>query len=397
MYIGTFDNATNIQSQTVTKFLMKLKYASNSESKLKGPTLKQIYAPFYEVLSHQQHIWVMDENERITAADSANALLKGTTNDYVWRFVEHKGRLYAGTFDSSTAYNYFLGTHIDDFLEEICAVDTGIPQSSRELFSGKILKRVRTLAASFISKRKKNANNSLQSKADDLMEAAENTSQILEKFYEGDCTVDEVLVAIKALKESRSAITDDQVAAMDSKDFSSLVEKVDTILNFFDVEGLVYWAKARTLVRKEAKGFDLLTTTDGEHWDRILDDGIKDRYNYGGRTFTVCNNELYVGTANPYYGAQLWKITDLSAPDDKVASKPRLSKKSVKVKKGKTVKVKIIGKTPGTKITYKNTKYAKITSKRTASVLKVKGLKKGKTTLKIKVNGVTLKLKVTVK
>ena len=70
---------------------------------------------------------------------------------------------------------------------------------------------------------------------------------------------------------------------------------------------------------------------------------------------------------------------------------------SVKVKKGKTVKVRVIGKAPGTKNTYKNTKYAKITSKRTASVLKVKGLKKGKTTLKIKVNGVTLKLKVTVK
>ena len=49
-----------------------------------GPSLSQIYAPFYEVLSHPQHIWVMDENEKIVPAERVNALLDGTTNDYVW-------------------------------------------------------------------------------------------------------------------------------------------------------------------------------------------------------------------------------------------------------------------------------------------------------------------------
>jgi hypothetical protein len=80
-----------------------------------------------------------------------------------------------------------------------------------------------------------------------------------------------------------------------------------------------------------------------------------------------------------------------------VTTSPKLAKKSIKVKVGKKAKVKIIGKAPGVKNTYKNTKYAKITSKRTAKTLKVKGLKKGKTVLKVKVNGVNLKLKVTVK
>ena len=40
---------------------------------------------------------------------------------------------------------------------------------------------------------------------------------------------------------------------------------------------------------------------------------------------------------------------------------------------------------------------AKVTSKKSAKSLKIKGLKKGKTTLKITVNGVKLKLKVKVK
>ena len=81
----------------------------------------------------------------------------------------------------------------------------------------------------------------------------------------------------------------------------------------------------------------------------------------------------------------------------KVTTSPKLSKSSVTVKKGKTVKVKITGKAKTVKNVYTNTKKAKVVSKNTAATIKVKGLKKGSTTLKIKVNGVALKLKVKVK
>ena len=80
-----------------------------------------------------------------------------------------------------------------------------------------------------------------------------------------------------------------------------------------------------------------------------------------------------------------------------VTTSPKLSKKSVTVKKGKTVSVKITGKASTVKNVYTNTKYAKIISAETAAKIKVKGLRKGKTTLKVKVNGVVLKLKVKVK
>lgn len=70
---------------------------------------------------------------------------------------------------------------------------------------------------------------------------------------------------------------------------------------------------------------------------------------------------------------------------------------SVSVKKGKTVSLKIDGKANAVKNSYKNTKYAKVTSKRTAKTIKIRGLKKGKTTLYITVNGKKLKLRVNVK
>lgn len=80
-----------------------------------------------------------------------------------------------------------------------------------------------------------------------------------------------------------------------------------------------------------------------------------------------------------------------------VTTNPKLDKKTVTVKKNKVVKVKLTGKVKSIKNTYKNTKKAEIISKKNATKLKIKGLKKGTTTLKIRVNGVkTLKLKVNV-
>ena len=81
-----------------------------------------------------------------------------------------------------------------------------------------------------------------------------------------------------------------------------------------------------------------------------------------------------------------------------VTTEPKLSKTVVTVNKGKTAVVKLSGKAAIINNKYTNTKIAKITSKASTSILKIKGLKKGETTLKIKVNGVkTLNLKVIVK
>lgn len=80
-----------------------------------------------------------------------------------------------------------------------------------------------------------------------------------------------------------------------------------------------------------------------------------------------------------------------------VTTSPTLSAKSITLKKGKTKTVKITGKASNVNNKYTNSKFAKITSKTSAAKLVVKGLKKGSTTIKIKVNGVTLKLKVKVR
>lgn len=73
-------------------------------------------------------------------------------------------------------------------------------------------------------------------------------------------------------------------------------------------------------------------------------------------------------------------------------------KKSVTVRKGKWTKLRLKGRVRNFKTTLKSTKYAKFAVKRNSDTLYIRGVKKGKTTLKVKVNGVkTLKIKVKVK
>lgn len=82
-----------------------------------------------------------------------------------------------------------------------------------------------------------------------------------------------------------------------------------------------------------------------------------------------------------------------------VTTSPKLSRTTLNIKKGKTATVKLTGKVANINNKYYNySKVAKIVSKANTTSIKVKALKKGTTTLKVRVNGVNvLRLKVKVK
>ena len=59
-------------------------------------------------------------------------------------------------------------------------------------------------------------------------------------------------------------------------------------------------------------GFDLFVSEDGKHFEPVLLDGLNNRYNYGARMLYVdSNNDLYIGTANPYQGLEVWKAEEV--------------------------------------------------------------------------------------
>ena len=296
MYLGTFDNATAVQSETVVKAIRKLNAMMTGSDP--GPSLASIFGPIYQVLSHPQHIWVMDAEENIVAADEANELLEGTTNDYVWRFIEYQGRLYTGTFDASSAYTYFLNGPVSGLINSLQANGVVVSEAFQGLRDGSYRKE---LLADFNAAATKGV-----SLADliALRDAVDNALAVVEAFLNDEADVDDLLAAMEQLQAARDAVYDN----LNMERFAQLLVSVDFLLACFDVEGLRLWSAARALANRAQRGFDIYATEDGENWDIVVRDGIGDPYNYGARTFTICNDELYVGTANPYYGAQLWRI-----------------------------------------------------------------------------------------
>ena len=59
-------------------------------------------------------------------------------------------------------------------------------------------------------------------------------------------------------------------------------------------------------LRKAKQGFDLYVSEDGVNFQTITVDGFGDPYNHGLRAFAVTDQGLCLGTANPFYGTQVW-------------------------------------------------------------------------------------------
>ncbi len=57
-------------------------------------------------------------------------------------------------------------------------------------------------------------------------------------------------------------------------------------------------------------GFDLWESNDGENFCDVSLDGFHNKYNYGLRTMIVTedNSKLFLGTANPYEGCEVWQL-----------------------------------------------------------------------------------------
>ena len=57
-------------------------------------------------------------------------------------------------------------------------------------------------------------------------------------------------------------------------------------------------------------GCDVYYTSDGVNWSPLTRDGFGDQFNYGARILLPTANTLYIGTANPFYGAQVYTVSD---------------------------------------------------------------------------------------
>jgi hypothetical protein len=60
------------------------------------------------------------------------------------------------------------------------------------------------------------------------------------------------------------------------------------------------------------RGFDLYISEDGVNFSSVFLDGLGNPHNYGGRIlFVDSKNDLYLGTANPFDGCEVWRTDNI--------------------------------------------------------------------------------------
>jgi hypothetical protein len=63
---------------------------------------------------------------------------------------------------------------------------------------------------------------------------------------------------------------------------------------------------------KYPMGFDMYLSEDGVHFKYVVVKGLRNPNNYGGRILYVDTfNDLYIGTANPFEGCEVWKACEI--------------------------------------------------------------------------------------
>ncbi len=247
----------------------------------------------------------------------------------------------------------FLNNNADSFSEETAAELRGIIETMKKLTdeNGKVDGQAFTELLSQLSELGKRLFGNLGEQFNKLVEKFKEIinnqsdidttklSEILDKLYKSvsellsgksDKLKEEILAEIQENMEQAKAEINNILNSLGLGEYLDGIKTyieaaLKSIYEKLDLEGLKMYMEISQKIAANEAGFDMYAMyVDDEgnvSVETVTDNGFNDKYNYGGRTMVVCNDSLYLGTANPFYGAQLWKISGLatelpSKPDD---------------------------------------------------------------------------------
>lgn len=291
LYFGTFDYALNAELAAVQGMLMMIAGGENA------PALKDFLKPMYDSLNAPQKMYCMDQSGAITEVEQINKAFANTTNEYFWRYGIYNDQLFVSSFDASSLYKYvtkltngdLLRMDQAEFLQQI-----GYIVKLLQSFSGtKAGGEAGALSAALTA---------AQSQIATLLDqqaTPENVQKLIALIEKVSAPLSVAAAAVSALPTS----------AARGVSLSGVVEALKSLANAFDLEGLRMYFSISNKLLKNDPGFDLYVTKDGVNYTALTVDGFHDKFNFGGRTLVANADGLYIGTANPFYGAQLWRIT----------------------------------------------------------------------------------------
>ena len=258
----------------------------------------------YNSLQNPQKVWRLnDETGKFEELTNFTKLMEGTTNEYIWRMGEYDGQLYISTMDAGIFYGYMTqltnGSLLKMTPEELATKIKYVSDAVELLAKMKIDKDV-----------------------ENLKEKIATISLLLSDYLSSEDEGEEVNSVLK-FKELLGTIKLLIQSKIDSMDGESLADKlvlqalqkakdeIQKLADKIDVEGAKKYLYINHLVRNNEWGFDLFRTSDGETFETITRNGFNDKYNYGCPSFLTTDEGLYIGTCNPFYGGQLYLLTNI--------------------------------------------------------------------------------------
>ncbi|MBQ8539305.1 MAG: dockerin type I repeat-containing protein [Ruminococcus sp.] len=265
------------------------------------------FESLYRDLSSPVCLWRLDADNNIEmVAGEANEVFPegpignmeagfgSNMNQYVWRMENYNGQLYVGTFDiTSLVHPIAQFTNGDIFKMTKEEWDSQIDYIKQVLdHLGLIPECDKDIAAT-------GASLEIAALADDI-DALEDLS---EDFENADVTLEyrqQFYDALLEVKEQYIAVRD--YLSAEAK------ERIDAFFANERVQNFGYFVGCLYYMSQSERGFDLLVSNDGVNFDVITRDGMGDPYNHGCRVFAITDNGLCIGTANPFFGTQVWLL-----------------------------------------------------------------------------------------
>ena len=330
LYIGEYND-----EEIALERILFDKSSNGSESSLGGIDCSFVNAN----LEQSVNLYAMDENEdmELVVGDKTDMFPNGGTsglgsgfghneNQYIWRMQVYDGKLYVGTFDTSSLLEPIGQFSNGDIIGMTPEQWRQQMQLIKELLQ-LLMDKYGTSPIATIDENEEgeevtseivddagsnDEDEAFESDIAGLVDMMDMTPEVLE----GDSTVtalcDEESVDNREnslrdfadyysnMLEGYNEISANYELPDDLKDaFETLLsqDKLDKINSV--IECLIY-------MRDAERGFDMYVTEDGTNFTKLTTSGFGDPYNHGLRVFAITNQGLCLGTANPFYGTQLW-------------------------------------------------------------------------------------------
>ena len=332
LYIGEYND-----EQIAMERILFNKTGEGSDGSLGGVDCSFVNAN----LEQSVNLYRMDKDENIEllVGDATTMFPNGgisgigsgfghNENQYIWRMEVYDGKLYIGTFDTSSllepigqfSNGDIIGMtpeqwatqlqYIKELLELLYEKNNTNPVATYEMQATPETATPET--AMYMDDMAVEVEDPFASEAADLTDMMEIAPDVLGNDTE------------MAVLSSEDSVEDRITSLQDFSDYyETMLDQYEQLAAEYDLgddlkdafEKLLNqetWDKIKSVLvclhymRTASRGFDMYVTSDGVNFETLTTSGFGDPYNHGLRVFAVTNQGLCLGTANPFYGTQLW-------------------------------------------------------------------------------------------